>query len=531
MADNKEAAGEVPVGAHSPVTPTEKDHITNTASETHSNTPGAPIARPAGWMYKGFKIGKTELWYASPKMQLFMVAMVCFLCPGMYNSLTGMGGGGQLDTQVQDNANTALYSTFAVVGFFSGTFANRLGIKLTLSLGGLGYCIYAASYLSYSHTENHGFVIFAGALLGVCAGLLWTGQGAIMMSYPPEHSKGRYISWFWIIFNLGAVIGSLIPLAQNINKISGPVTDGTYAAFIVLMFVGAILALFLCDADRVQREDGSHVILMKNPSWTSEIKGLWETMYLDPWIVLLFPMFFASNTFYTYQTNDMNAAHFNTRTRALNNLLYWLAQIFGAVIFGYALDFPKVRRSLRAKIDLIVLATLTFVIWGGGYAWQEKQATRGVVEATDANGDSTYTGLVDWTDGGQKYVAPMFLYMFYGFFDAAWQTSIYWFMGALSNSSRKAANLAGFYKGIQSAGAAIFWRLDGIKKPYNTIFGATWGLLAAALVFAAPIIWTRIQDTVPLEEDLKFSDETAADVAARIAVSVGGGKTTGTAEV
>lgn len=87
-------------------------------------------------------------------------------------------------------------------------------------------------------------------------------------------------------------------------------------------------------------------------------------------------------------------------------------------------------------------------------------------------------------------------------------------MGALSNSSRKAANLAGFYKGIQSAGAAIFWRLDGIKKPYNTIFGATWGLLAAALVFAAPIIWTRIKDTVPLEEDLKFTDETVADVVA-----------------
>lgn len=46
-------------------------------------------------------------------------------------------------------------------------------------------------------------------------------------------------------------------------------------------------------------------------------------------------------------------------------------------------------------------------------------------------------------------------------------------MGALSNSGRKAANLTGFYKGIQSAGAAVFWRLDGLKKPYNTLFGGT----------------------------------------------------------
>lgn len=86
-------------------------------------------------------------------------------------------------------------------------------------------------------------------------------------------------------------------------------------------------------------------------------------------------------------------------------------------------------------------------------------------------------------------------------------------MGALSNSSRKAANLAGFYKGIQSAGAAIFWRLDGLKKPYDTVFGATWGLLAGALVVAAPLIFLKIKDTVSLEEDLKFSDETVEDVA------------------
>lgn len=87
-------------------------------------------------------------------------------------------------------------------------------------------------------------------------------------------------------------------------------------------------------------------------------------------------------------------------------------------------------------------------------------------------------------------------------------------MGALSNSGRKAANLAGFYKGIQSAGAAVFWRLDGLKKPYDTMFGATWGLLGGALVFAAPVIWLKIKDTVPIEEDLKFSDETVGDVVA-----------------
>jgi MFS family permease len=462
---------------------------------------------PSGWMYRVFRVAGRDVWYASPKVQLLMVSFVCFLCPGMYNALTGLGGGGQVDASAQTDAATALYSTFAVIGFFAGTFANRLGLRLTLGIGGLGYCIYGAAFLSYSHNQNRGFVIFAGAFLGLCAGLLWTAQGAIMMSYPPEESKGRYISWFWIIFNMGAVIGSLIPLAQNVNKTSGNVTDGTYAAFIVLMALGAFTSLFLVDAGKVIREDHTKVILMKNPSWSSEFKGLWETLYKEPWILLLFPMFFSSNIFYTYQNNDMNGAHFNIRTRALNNLLYWISQIIGAVIVGHALDYNKISRSLRAKISLCTLFALTFIIWGGGYEWQRKQVSRDVAET-----DAYDLEKVDWTDGGKRFIGPMFLYFFYGLFDAVWQTSVYWYMGALSNSGRKAANYAGFYKGVQSAGAAIFWRLDGLKTPFDTMFAATWGCVAASLVIAAPVIFLKIQDHVSIEQDLKFSDETIEDV-------------------
>jgi hypothetical protein len=35
----------------------------------------------------------------------------------------------------------------------------------------------------------------------------------------------------------------------------------------------------------------------------------------------------------------------------------------------------------------------------------------------------------------------------------------------------------------------------------------------AGLVFAAPIIFIKIKDTVTIEEDLRFSDETVTDVA------------------
>lgn len=208
------------------------------------------------------------------------------------------------------------------------------------------------------------------------------------------------------------------------------------------MFLGLVLGLFLCNADKIIREDGSKVVLMKNPSWKTELMGLWETLRAEPWIVALFPMFFSSNIFYTYQNNGLNGAHFNVRTRALNGLLYWLAQIIGAIIMGYCLDVGKISRSLRAKICWAVIFAITFVVWGGGYAWEIKQVSRKEASTKEYQASS----LVDWTDGGEKFIGPMFLYFFYGFFDAVWQTSIYWFMGSLSNSGRKAANLAGFYK-------------------------------------------------------------------------------------
>lgn len=391
-------------------------------SDAAPYTEGVTTARPEGWIYKGLKLpGCKEIWYASPKAQLLMVSFVCFLCPGLYNALGGLGGGGQLNQTVQANASTATYAVFAVVGFFSGSFANKLGIRITLSLGGIGYSLYSASFLCYNHTQNEGFVTFAGAFLGFCAGLLWTAQGAIMMSYPMERSKGRYISSFWVIFNLGGVLGALIVLVQNLNNTSGTVTDGTYAAFIVLMFIGAVLALTLVNADKVIREDGSKVIVMKEPTWQSEIYGLWECIRLSPWVVLLFPMFFASNIFYTYQQNGVNGAHFNLRARSLNSLLYWLSQILGALVYGAALDYSGIRRSVRAKAAIVSLFILTFAIWGGGYAFEKNQPPR---EITSAPGYEAQK--LDYTDAG--YLGPAFLYIFYGFYDACWQTSIYWYV-------------------------------------------------------------------------------------------------------
>lgn len=256
------------------------------------------------------------------------------------------------------------------------------------------------------------------------------------------------------------------------HNTAGSVNNGTYIAFLVLMAIGFVMCWLLVDSKYVKRNDGSRVIVIKNPTWKSEFLGLWETLRSDSYIVLMFPMFLASNWFYGYHFNAVNLAYFTVRTRALNSLLYWLMQMVGAFVFGQLLDMKCFSRPTRAKINFALLMAITLGVWGGGYAFQ-KRYTRETVKAD-----------TDFTDS--SYIGPMFLYMFYGFYDAAFQTCTYWwvpsrlfffshllsnspqrgiltllpsrYMGSLSNNARKLANFAGFYKGIQSAGAAGMWR-------------------------------------------------------------------------
>lgn len=415
----------------------------------------------------------------------------------MFNALSGLGAGGQVDGEVQSNASVALYTTFAFFGFISGSILNYIGAPATLAFGGLGYALYSASFLAYNHVQNAGFVIFAGAMLGVCAACLWTAQGTVMMSYPTEGEKGRYIGLFWAIFNMGAVIGSIIPIAQNWKTVGNkPVNDGTYIGFLVLMVTGAVLAFFLVSPEKVVRKDGTRVQKLTHPSAWSEIKGLYETFISDPYIVLLFPLFWASNWFYTYQFNGYNLFLFNTRGRSFSNLWYWLAQIFGAISFGFFLDSQRLSRRNRAIVGWGVLFGIVMVIWGGGYKviaqWDGQERRR-------MGADPPETPNIDVKDS--KYAGYVILYIFYGFLDAMWQTYAYWLMGALSNDPRKLAYFAGFYKGIQSAGAAVVWRLDAIKTPIPALFGSSWGLCVAGMLFAAPVIWWKITDTKITAED------------------------------
>ncbi|OBZ79423.1 hypothetical protein A0H81_00228 [Grifola frondosa] len=408
--------------------------------------------------------------------------------PGLFNALNGLGGGGQVTTTVSANANAALYATFAVAAFFAGSINNVLGSRLTLLLGSTGYALYIGSYLAVNiHPNAGGFVIAAGAILGICAGLLWTAQGSLMMAYPTESQKGMFIGIFWQIrVSLSRRIFRWMFL-DSLDSSWLAVGNGTYIGFLILTLIGVTIPMLMADPNKMIRLDGTKVTTPRHPSWKSELYGLWITLRTDPSIIMLFPMFFASNFFYTWQFNDFNGALFTIRARALNNLVYWLSQILGSVSIGFLLDQRGLSRRFRAFAGWAVLFFMVFVVHIWAYFYQ-----RGYTR-------STVSIKIDIHE--PPYVGRMWLYIVCGLLDAMWQTTAYWIMGAMSNDPAKLANFAGFYKSLQSAGAAGIWRADAVDIPYMNIFVATWVLLVAGLIFALPMIYLRVteQTDVPGE--------------------------------
>lgn len=194
----------------------------------------------------------------------------------------------------------------------------------------------------------------------------------------------------------------------------------------------------------------------------------------------MIPLFFSANVFYSYQQNNVNGLTFNIRTRSLNGALYWIAQMLGGLIIGLILDMPWFNRGMRARIGWLVLFVTGMAIWGGGYAfqvWENDRLAAGHKQDLDYKQGSLSTG-------------PIFLYIFYGCYDALWQGFAYWLIGTESNSTARAAVLVGAYKTFQASGGAMAWRINSLHASAFTQLGMNWGLCIGSLIIVLPTVWT-----------------------------------------
>ncbi|KAI9364802.1 major facilitator superfamily domain-containing protein [Pilaira anomala] len=427
--------------------------------------------------------------YNSPVFQIFIVGMICFCCPGMFNALSGLGAAGKSSTKAATDANTALSVTFTICSLIGAPVYNIFGHRVLIPAA-LAYVLYVGAFLSTSSA----FTTIAGAVLGIGAGFLWTAQAGIMMSYPSEQDKGKAFSLFWMIFNLGATLGAIIPLGNEWNSGEKPdVKVSTYIAFMVIMAVGSLLTLALLPASKVIRSDGAQVSLHKFSNWKREAVEVIK-LFKDWRMLILIPLFAGSNWFYTYQFNVYNAPNFmSIRARSLNNVLYWLFQIIGAGVFGWFMDYAKLgSRKKRAIYGNTISLLIIVSLWIGAIVIQKTFTRESILLDTNVPIDvyhSRYPGLV-------------IEYALFGLIDAIYQGFIYWILGTMTNDTERAARYGGFYKTIQNAANAIANQLESTKVPYMTQLIVVFAINVVGLLLAYVVSTTIPDVTVETVDNL-----------------------------
>ncbi|KAJ3572369.1 hypothetical protein NP233_g3129 [Leucocoprinus birnbaumii] len=380
--------------------------------------------------------------YRHPVTQVVLLGFVCFLTEGSFSGLTGLGAAGQAKSTTSANALTVVYATAMSI-----------------------------------HPGAKSFVIAAGAILGICSALSWTAQGALMLAYPIESQKGR----------------ELVNLPTDcVGQTSGRRTQSAGELMWVHRFhlsksrMTEQPSTGRFSSPRMLRDVASRP---HDKPEENELAGFVHAIKTDPCIIILFPMFLASNWHYTWQMNDYNGARFDIQARSLNNLIYWVIQICSSTLFGWLLDVSIVRRRVRALTAWATLLAMVMGVHVWAYFYQKGYTRESVLLSKVGIQDSTY-------------VASAFFYASCAFVGAAWQIISYWILGALSNNPDKLAYFTGLHNSIQAMGAAIAWRLDALEVPFMTMLLSTWIVLIMGLVLAFPVVYWRITDQTKSPPDL-----------------------------
>jgi hypothetical protein len=138
------------------------------------------------------------------------------------------------------------------------------------------------------------------------------------------------------------------------------------------------------------------------------------------------------------------------------------------------------------------LVVTGMAIWGGGYAfqiWENRRLAVGLKQDIDYTNSSLSVG-------------PIFLYIFYGMYDAFWQGYCYWLIGTESNSAARAAVLVGAYKTFQATGGAMAWRINALAYSPMTQLAMNWGLSMGSLAVVLPTVWTVAETTAGTEGEV-----------------------------
>jgi len=381
-------------------------------------------------------------------MQVVLMGLVFFGIPGAFNSIIGLNSG--IPDKYTNAGYGALYFIFALGSLVSPALVNKFGPRTMMFLGGSVYVVFSLSLLLAGplHVIPLPAVTICAALVGFGAAVLWSGNGAMLLSYPTESTRASYIATFWIIFNLGAVIGGIQSFVTNLNK-SGKddgVSPSTFIIYIAMGIAGSLLVWLLLPLEEVQRIDGTKCEKPHFASPREEIRGMCK-MFCSTHVVALLPLFVYSNWFYSYQLGVFAKGVFMPAASGLASAFYWGAQMVGAKTLSFLLDADRIPAGKRAWMSFGASTVLIGATWiWGGLANQKYML------------DSQTRVQYEYNESG--FIEAAILMMFWGYCDALVQTWCYWVMTQLYTKSEDFSRMAGIFKFAQSMGSAASFMIS-----------------------------------------------------------------------
>ena len=397
------------------------------------------------------------------------------------------------------NMESTLYGTFTLSCFFAPAVTNKLGARLTLFLGSLGYATLVAASLLLAVVGEpwcRPFVVLGGGVLGIGAALLWTAQGRLMCEWSDGSDQGKLFAIFWALFNCSAVFGGLLTafyFSHNSEAAPWPL----YLIFLGCIVGGGAATGLLAPAHKVVRRPPATVaavlstaVAARQPqtvpdSTTTSVNGTSASADAESagatasaacggasgaveasgavdasnWaheamctlrlfgtrrMAVLAPLFWYTGFNQPYQLNTFGNRYFDGQALGVQLASFYLAEIVGGFLAGWMLD-RETNPRIGALRQLLVFVAVT----AGGYAFATSSELPAALHSWP-NGNVTRLSLDD-----PAILAPSAAFALWGLSDSQVQGYSYWLIRQLHEEGDELARAVGFYKMVQSLGWSV----------------------------------------------------------------------------
>ncbi|KAF0319189.1 duf895 domain membrane protein [Colletotrichum asianum] len=372
-----------------------------------------------------------RVWYHSTLFNAFVIGGVGFMAPGLWNAMNALGAGGAQEPFLVNAANALV---FGLMGFLS---------------------------LRRPHRQP---------------------EGAVALGYPEPAKRGKYMNiWLWFRTG-GPLVGGAIVLALNNDagaKKKGKVGYETYLVFIALQCLSVPLALALSPPEKVQRTDGSKVIIKAEKSFSAELRELFRISKRKD-VLLLLPIFWAA--YFNQYSGNFQSYYFGVRARALIGFVSNFGTLLSSQLISTLLDYKGFSVKKRINIGLYYVVVWHIIAWVYGWVIQEKYT---------ANPPA-----YDWEDKG--FTEGFFVLLLWDLARQALQNWLYYLLATKTNNISELARFSGVLRGQESFAQAVAFGLNTRKWHGGRVPLAINTILLGLAVYPT---WLVVRDHVPIETD------------------------------